>query len=288
MRDQNHPESSRRADPSRAKLSRMGTLRLDLAVARAAFARFASYRAATVAGVATNTFFGVLLSAAVVAVARQRGEVSGYTEQDLVTQVWVMQGLLVTIAIWGWTELGERIRSGEVAVDLQRPVDLQRWWLSHDLGRAAYHALVRGTAPFVIASLLFTLRLPTDVATVPLFVISVVLAVVVSFGLRYLTNLAAFWIGDVRGVVRLSMAVWTALSGATVSLAFFPDRAERVLRWLPFAPMMQAPSDVWLERDAGLGRLVPIGQQLMWVVVVLGVGRVVQARGVRRVVINGG
>lgn len=269
-------------------LGRMGTLALDLAVARAAFRRFASYRAATFAGIATNTFFGILLSSAVIAVARQRGGVSGYSEQDLVTQVWVMQGLLMTIAIWGWSELGDRIRSGEIAIDLQRPVDLQRWWLSHDLGRAAYHATVRGTAPFVIASFVYDLRLPTHPLTGGLFLVSVVLAVVVSFGLRYLTNLAAFWIGDVRGVVRLSMAVWSVFSGSIVALALFPDRAERIIRWLPFAPMMQAPSDVWLERGTGFGRLLPLGQQLMWSIVVLGVGRVVQARGVRRVVVNGG
>ena len=266
----------------------MGTLALDLAVARAAFRRFASYRAATVAGIATNTFFGILLTSAVIAVARQRGEVNGYDEQDLVTQVWVMQGLLMTIAIWGWTELGDRIRSGEIAVDLQRPVDLQRWWLDHDLGRAAYHAVVRGTAPFVLASFLYALRLPRHAVTVALFAASVALAVVVSFGLRYLTNLAAFWIGDVRGVVRFSMAVWSVFSGSIVSLAFFPDRAERIIRWLPFAAMMQAPGDVWLERRDGLGRLVPRGQQIAWALVVLGVGRLVQARGVRRLVANGG
>lgn len=52
--------------------------------------------------------------------------------------------------------------------------------------------------------------------------------------------------------------------------------------------MMQAPVDVWLERRGGLGRLVPLGQQIAWALVVLGVGRLVQARGVRRLVANGG
>lgn len=266
----------------------MGTLALDLAVARAAFRRFAAYRTATLAGVLTNTFFGVLLSSAVIAVAGQRATISGYTRQDLVTQTWVMQGLLVTIAIWGWTELGDRITSGAIAVDLARPVDLQRWWLCHDLGRATYHALIRGTAPFVLASLLFTLRLPRSPLTVALFVVSVALAVTVSFGLRYIVNLAAFWIGDVRGVTRLSMAVWSVLSGATVSLAFFPGDVQQVVRLLPFAQMMQAPVDVWLERRQGTEQLIPLGLQTFWVVVLLAVGRLVQASGLRAAVVHGG
>ena len=70
----------------------------------------------------------------------------------------------------------------------------------------------------------------------------------------------------------------------------FPGRrgGQRKRRWLPFAAMMQAPVDVWLERRGGLGRLVPLGQQIAWALVVLGVGRLVQARGVRRLVANGG
>jgi ABC-2 type transport system permease protein len=266
----------------------VGGVGIDVAVARAAFRRYSSYRAATVAGILTNTFFGTLLTSAVIAVAGQRDEISGYSRQDLVTQTWVMQGLLVTIAIWGWTELGDRIRTGDIAVDLARPMDLQRWWLAHDLGRAAYHALVRGTAPFVIASLLFSLRLPTKVATVPLFVSSVALAVTVSFSLRYLVNLAAFWIGDVRGITRLAMAVWSVLSGATISLAFFPEHWQAVIRLLPFAQMMQAPVDVWLERRVGLDSLTPLAMQLGWAVAILAIGRATQARGVRVAVMQGG
>jgi ABC-2 type transport system permease protein len=266
----------------------MGGIALDMAVARASFRRYASYRAATVAGIFTNTFFGALLTAAVIAVANQRTDISGYSVEDLVTQTWVMQGLLVTLAIWGWTDVGERIRTGEIAVDLARPMDLQRWWLAHDLGRASYQAIVRGTAPFVLASFFYSLRLPTNLLTSIAFPVSVALAVAVSFSMRYLVNLAAFWIGDVRGVTRLAMAVWTALSGATVSLAFFPGGLQDVLRLLPFAQVMQAPVDVWLERRSGVGVLALLLLQLLWAVAILGVGRVVQARGLRVAVIQGG
>jgi ABC-2 type transport system permease protein len=263
-------------------------LALDVAVARTAFRRYASYRAATISGIITNSFWGVLLTSVVLAVTRQRPEISGYSEQELVTQVWVAQGLLMTIAMWGWVDIGNRIRTGEIAIDLYRPVDLQRWWLAHDLGRATYQFLIRGTAPFLVACFLYDVRLPTQWTTLPFFVVSVALANTVSFALRFLVNLTAFWLQDVRGTVRLAMAVWTAGSGSVVSLALFPDLLERVLRLLPFAQMTQAPVDVWIERGTTVDLVGQLALQAAWAIALLWCGRLVLARGRRVAVVQGG
>ena len=58
--------------------------------------------------------------------------------------------MIMTVMLWGGgspEDLAERIRSGDVAIDLYRPVNLLAWYAAADLGRAAYHALSRGVAP---------------------------------------------------------------------------------------------------------------------------------------------
>ena len=58
----------------------------------------------------------------------------------------------MTVALWGGgttDDLAERIRTGDVAIDLYRPVGLVGWYLAGDLGRAAYHLLTAGSAPDV-------------------------------------------------------------------------------------------------------------------------------------------
>ncbi|MEZ5215205.1 MAG: ABC-2 family transporter protein [Ilumatobacteraceae bacterium] len=267
---------------------RLDAVRLDLAVARSAWYRYATYRAATVAGIVTNTFFGVLLTSLTLAVVRQRPVVSGYDEQDLVTQVWIGQGLLMVIVMWSWSDIADRVRSGDIAVDLYRPVDLQRWWYAHDVGRSLFQLMFRGTVPFVIGSFLFDLSLPHRWWTVPMFFASVMAANTVSFGLRFLVNLTAFWILDARGVLRLSMAVWTVFSGNLVSLALFPDRLERIARWSPFAALFQMPVDVWLERPERGGGLGILAVQVVWAMALLAVGRVVLRRATRVAVVQGG
>ena len=73
----------------------------------------------------------------------------------------------MTVALFGGgatEDLAERIRTGDVAVDLYRPVGLIGWYLAGDLGRAAYHLVSRGVAPMLVGLLLFDLTLPKSPA----------------------------------------------------------------------------------------------------------------------------
>ena len=101
-------------------------LRLGFELARRGYRRYAAYPGATWAGVFTNTFFGFMIAYALLAVFEQRDAVGDYDARDAVTYAWLAQGMLMTIYLWGWFEVALRVRSGDVATDLQRPLDFQR------------------------------------------------------------------------------------------------------------------------------------------------------------------
>jgi len=145
--------------PRRARAS----IRLDVEIARRSFHRYSTYRAATVAGCFTNTVFGFLRTFVLLAVVAARGPVGGLDATGVATYVFVSQSLLAAVGTFNELELGERIRTGAVVVDFHRPVDLERWWLAEDLGRAGFQALARGLPPYLIGGLVFTLRGPTSV-----------------------------------------------------------------------------------------------------------------------------
>jgi ABC-2 type transport system permease protein len=256
-----------------------------LAIARASARRHATYRMASLAGIFTNCCFGVLLCSMLQAVTTQRPLISGMDESDLLTQIWLSQGLLMVTHLWGWFEVSERIRSGDITSDLLRPMNVQTWWLAADTGRAAATLLLRGVAPFVVGALLYHLRVPTRLVTAPLVMVSVTLSCVMSFALRFLVNSLAFWLGDARSVMRFAMVVWTTFSGAAVSLALFPDWLEGPVRLLPFAGLFQAPVDVWLERPDWPEALA---LQAVWTPVLMLAGRGVLRLAEERVVANGG
>lgn len=262
-------------------------MRLYWELARVGFMRNAAYLGATFAGIFTNTVWGFMISFVQLALFASRRSVAGYDAADALTYVWVSQGMLMAVYVWGgWVEIAQRVRTGDIATDFHRPVDFQGYWLAQDLGRAAFHAIFRGIPPVLVASLVFPLRFPASPATWLAFASSLLLAVGISFALRFLVNLSAFWILDHRGVASIAGFAWPFLAGMYgIPLAYLPEPIYRVVSVLPFASMGQAPLSVFLEKPG----LVPtLALQAMWVVVLLGVGRLVLARAERRLVVQGG
>jgi ABC-2 type transport system permease protein len=267
-----------------------GTIRLGFELARRGYGRYAAYPGATWAGLFTNSFFGLLIAYVMLAVYEHREDVGGYDVADALTYVWLAQGLLSVVASFGpsWYELALRVRSGDIAVDLYRPLDLQAAGLGEDLGRAAYQLLFRAVPPFVLGALLFDLTAPADPLRWLAFSLSVVLAVVVSFAIRFIFNLLAFWLLDHRGVYVIALAVTSVLSGLAIPLVFFPGELRDILRTLPFAGMLQTPIDVYLGEELGGSTLGALALQAFWAVALLALGRAVLAAGTRKLVVQGG
>lgn len=263
-------------------------MRLYWEVAKRGYRRYSTYRGATFAGAFTNTVFGFIIANVLLAVYDQREVVGGFDATDAVTFAFVGQGYLALVNVFGWRELGLRIASGDVVIDLYRPIDLQVWWLSHELGRAAFQAVFRGLPPFLVGAVVFHLRVPTDPAVIVTFVAATVLAVVTGFAFWFLVNLAAFWILDLRGPVQLASVGIAFLSGQILPLVFYPDAVAGVIRLLPWAGMVQLPIEVFLGKHEG-GELVGVlGLQAFWIVVLLGAGRALLGTAHRRLVVQGG
>ena len=260
------------------------------AVAARSFRRYSTYRAATVAGIFTNSVFGVIYSYAYLALWAARPDAGGYDATDAVTFVWLGQSLLMTVALWGGgttDDLAERIRTGDVAVDLYRPVSLLGCHLAVDLGRAAYHFLTRGLAPTAIGLLLFDVRLASPMAALA-FLASIPLAVTVSFAMRFLVASTAFWLLDASGPRILSGAGAVFFSGMTLPLVLFPGWLGTLAQALPWAAMVQVPNDIWLGRHPGWEALAALGFQALWALLLLGACQAVLSLATRKVVVQGG
>ncbi|WP_205752115.1 ABC transporter permease [Cryptosporangium phraense] len=257
-----------------------------VALVRAGFRRHSTYRRAALASAATNSMFGFLRTYILLAaVTGAGGTAAGYDPASIAMYAWAGQGLLGVVELFSWTEVADRIRTGEIVSDLQRPVDPLLAYLAVDLGRAGYALLVRLTVPIAIGALFFPLRWPTSGWTFPLLAVSVLLATTASFGTRYLFNLLTFWWLDPRGPNTLWLFGGTLFSGLALPIGFFPGWAQTALWCTPFPWMLQAPLDVLLERGDPL-RLIAGGAAAT--TAVLALGYVVERVALRRLVVQGG
>ncbi|MGH3386153.1 MAG: ABC transporter permease [Nocardioidaceae bacterium] len=261
------------------------------AVAVRSFRRYSTYRAATLAGAFTNSVFGVILAYTFVALWSERPDLGGYDVTTAVTFVWIGQALLAPVAIFASgaeADLVERVRTGDVAIDLYRPTDLQLWWLAADLGRAAFQLLARGLPPALVGLLIFDLRFSSNPLTWLVFLLSVGLAVTVSFSIRYLVALSGFWLLDVRGAQTVAVVLSTFFSGLFLPLVIFPGWLRDVAFALPWASLLQLPADVLLEERTGWSVVQALAFQAAWATALLLLGRLVLRVATRRVVVQGG
>lgn len=266
-------------------------MRLWVEVARRSFRRWSTYRMATAAGVVTNTVFGYLRAYILLAVvaASGGGELRGWDATTYVTYAFITQALLAGIAAFGESELAERVRTGEVAVDMYRPVDLQIWWLAAWMGRSAFTFLARGIPPMLLGAVVFDLRLPDRPVEWLTFLVAILLASLVAFALRFCVNLTAFWLLDNRGVDQLVTLVLTFFGGLLIPVVLFPPWLEAVARALPFAAMVQLPAEVFLGRHDEPGELLAVlATQVAWFAALWFAGRLMLSAATRKVVVQGG
>lgn len=264
-------------------------MRLFAAFFAMGFRRWSTYRLAAAAGAFTNTLFGLTRAAIMTAaVTAADGTLAGYDLVTSATYAWLAQALIAPVSIFTWNELALRIKDGDIAVDLARPVDPQFAYLAADLGRAAFVTLPRGAPPLIVGALVTGLALPADAVSYLLGAASVVLAVCVSFACRWLINLVAFWLIELRGALTLYLVTSGVLSGHVVPVHWFPDWLATVAAWTPFPSIIQTPIDVLMGHLTGSDAVRALVVQTGWAVALLVAGRWVFARGTRKLVVQGG
>ena len=260
-----------------------------LELARAEFRRHSTYRLAIAAGIFTNTVFGFIKVGVLFgAITAAGGEIAGYGFRQAATYVWLGQALLAPVAMYAWSDVADRVRTGEIAIDLARPVDLQLSYWARDLGRAALALPTRGLPPLVLGAVLMGIAYPPTWTAYPLGLVSLLLGISVSFLCRYGVNLISFWTLDVKGYLNLYVLALGLLSGFYLPVHIFPGWLLQVAYASPFPAMFQSPIDVLSGRVVGEAALRVIGVQALWLVALVVLTRVVLWRGARRLVVQGG
>ena len=195
-------------------------------------------------------------------------------------QMWLIFPMLA------W-HIQERIREGQIALDLARPVPFLGQLLANQVGTTA------AFAPFVLlavplALIVGGLEPPASASAALLYLVSMALAYLVTALLGMLMGLIAFWTLQTRGVQAIYDFVSLFFAGAMVPLWFFPPLLRQVADWLPFQAQAFIPLSLYMGQAPPQGVAGALGLQLAWVAVLFGIAWLVWQRAMRRVIVQGG
>ena len=252
------------------------------------FQRQITYRAATLAGLATNFFFGLLRAAVMVALYGARPEVAGISLPDAITYTGLSQASIGFLSLFGWYEIIRSVYSGDIGSDLLKPMDFYSFWMAQDLGRAIVQFLLRSLPILAFYALIFHITTPKDVGQWLALAITMILAWLVSFAWRFLVNLSAFWVPNAIGIARVAFTFAWFTSGFLMPLRFFPDWFARLCYLTPFPYTINAIIEVYLGLLSGSRLALILLGQAGWFLGLSLLSQFILNLGVRKLVIQGG
>ena len=211
--------------------------------------------------------------------------------EQAVTYTWLTQ---VTFRMLPWnsdTEITAMIRSGNVAYELCRPLNLYFIWYSRLLSFRLVPTLLTGIPLYVIAGFLpggSGITPPGSIAAGTAWAVSTLFALLLGCAISNLVTVSTLWTIAGDGMQRILPGVILILSGAVVPLAYFPDWTQIVLKLLPFSGLIDIPFRFYLGMIPA-SEIFSIGLiQMGWTVIFILIGVRLLNTGMKKVVVQGG
>ena len=246
------------------------------------------YRGAVVGGILCQVFFGLILIALYRALYQTRPQPMPLA--SVTTYVWLQQAFFrMLLASDG--DLLDKIRTGSIAYDLCRPLQLYGYYYVRIMAQKLVGSLMRATPMLVFASLLprgWGIQAPVSPAAFLVAVMGLLLGLLCVCALENITMAFTMRTLDSRGVQAMLNLLMMTLSGNILPLTLFPDSWQKVITLLPYAQLLDAPirlySGQWPLTEAPRALLT----QCVWTLLLIGLGLLLWRQNQRRLIIQGG
>ena len=253
------------------------------------------YRAAAFAGMVTQFFWGFIKIMILEAFYRSTAIEPPMSFEQAVAYIWLGQAFLGLLP-WNMDrDILDSIRTGAVSYELIRPLDLYSIWYVRTLAWRVAATILRCIPLLLFAALLlpilgleeWALMPPTPLAAIT-WLVSLLFAVLLGCAITTIAHISLLWTISGQGVSTLLPAVVTVFSGMIIPLPLFPEWAQTLFRLLPFHALVDAPVRIFSSHLTGAPVFWLICEQAIWTVLLIGLGRLLIARGLKRLVVQGG
>lgn len=250
------------------------------------------YRAAALAGLSTQFFFGFVFISVYVAFYESSSGHLPMKLSELISYIWLCQAFFSMVNLWYRDkEIISLIKSGNIAYELTRPQDLYLMWSAKILGDRLSRAALRFLPVIVIACLLpapYNLNLTITIPRLILFLLSFVLSAFLMTALTTLYHVVCMSTLDDKGIVGIFMTVADLLSGLVIPIPFFPSYIQNITNILPFRYIGDFPYRLYVGNinmnDGYIGLII----QIMWIIILVVIGRLLMKRNLKKAVVQGG
>ncbi len=251
------------------------------------------YRAAALAGMSTQFFFGMVYVLVYVAFYESGSSTKTPMElSSLVSYVWLGQAFFGLVYLWYKDkEILTMIKNGNIAYELCRPQDLYFTWCSKILGERLAMVTLRFLPVILVAILLptpYRLEAASSISSFLFFLLAMILSTFLMTVLVVLYHVVCLFTLDEKGIVNILMVLADILSGLVIPVPFFPAYLRNISNLLPFRYITDFPFLVYTGNVGGGQILIGLGSQIFWILFLFFLGRFITNKALRKTVIQGG
>lgn len=248
------------------------------------------YRAAAIAGFGTQLLFGLVKTMVLEAFYAHARAATPLTLAQAVSYTWLAQAFfhLLPFSANPDPEVRDMIRTGHVAYEMTRPIDLHGLWWARALAARTVPTLMRAVPMFVVAVPFLGLQPPASPASALAFAITIVAAALLTSAFTTIITATLMWTVSGDGIARIMPSLVSVGAGLVVPLPLFPSWAQPILSALPFRGMADEPFRLYLGDLPPSAALFILAKQLLWTAIFVVLGRAIVASGRRRLVVQGG
>ena len=246
------------------------------------------YRGAVLGGIICQAFFGLVLIA--VYRALYAGKPQSMPFSHIASYVWLQQAFF-RMLVASDADLLDKIRTGGIAYDLCRPLNLYGFYFVRIAAQKLTGSLLRGTPMLAFALLLpegWGLSLPVSLPGFLLAFAGLMLGLLCVSAMENITMGFTMRTLDSRGMQGLLNLLMMICCGNILPLTLFPDSWQKVITLLPYAQMLDTPIRLYTgdAQIADAPRMLLI--QACWTLALTALGILFWNRNQRRIEIQGG
>ncbi|MCR5528455.1 MAG: hypothetical protein K6F49_04460 [Saccharofermentans sp.] len=268
------------------------TLRKLIALTRAGIMESLQFRLGTFVTLFANLIYLVLVYYLWKAIYASSGSdvVNGMTFNDTMIYLILATALFNFLEMFIVWDMSRSIQSGKIILDLLKPMTFRKYTFWSYSGSHVVSFVLTFIPTFIVVMVITKGAIHMGLNLL-WFAVATILALIINFNIEMIVATICLYTESTWGINIVKETIVLLLSGASIPLAFFPDKLKTVVSYLPFRAVYDTPLSILLEKngsDTAGGLLSLFGIQLIWAVVLTVAGTLFWNHSVRKITVNGG
>ena len=216
--------------------------------------------------------------------------VNGMTFTDTMIYLILATSLFNFLEMFVVWDMSRSIQSGKIILDLLKPLKFRTYTFWSYSGSHVVSFIMTFIPTFIIVMIITKGAIPMGLNLV-YFLISTLFALIVNFNIEMIVATICLYTESTWGINIVKETIVLLLSGASIPLAFFPEKLRAVVDFMPFRAVYDIPLTILLEKngaDTLQGLLPMFGFQLLWIVILTAAGTLFWNYSVKKITVNGG